>query len=237
MKRLFLAYAWMLLTAGAMLTLIAAVQVYGFHTQVTTQAKILHPVLTASAQELDSTDEIGEVKGMAIVAEVDDARPQIVANFLKRYKSPLEPHDYFGQFLVDTADKNGLDFRLLPAIAMQESNLCKKIPEGSYNCLGFGIHSRGTLAFESYEANFERAARELKKNYIDIGLTTPDLIMKKYTPGSNGSWSNSVKQWMAEMRYDDRKLGKALKTDTSVLEFAESSESTSSASPAPSSTP
>lgn len=153
-------------------------------------------------------------------AESDDGRAAIVAKFLERYKSPLVPYDHFGQVFVDIADRYSFDFRLLPAIAMQESNLCKSIPPETYNCLGFGIHKRGTLAFESYEANFERAGRELKANYINKGLTTPEQIMRKYTPSSNGSWADSVNQWMAEMRYDDRAAGRANKTDANVMEFA-----------------
>ena len=50
-----------------------------------------------------------------------------------------------------------MDFRLLPAIAMQESNLCKKILPDTFNCLGLGIHARGTWGFPSFEANFEKA--------------------------------------------------------------------------------
>lgn len=153
-------------------------------------------------------------------AESDDGRAAIVAKFLERYKSPLTPYDHFGQVFVDIADRYSFDFRLLPAIAMQESNLCKSAPEGTYNCLGFGIHKRGTLAFESYEANFERAGKELKANYINKGLTTPEQIMRKYTPSSNGSWANSVNQWMAEMRYDDREAGRTKKIDANVMEFA-----------------
>ena len=166
-----------------------------------------------------------EVKGVSTIKEIEDAREQIVGSFLERHNSPLEPYDYFGQFLVEIADKYGIDYRLLPAIAMQESNLCKKIPEGSFNCLGFGVHSKGTLAFESYEANFERAAKELKKNYIDIGLTTPEKIMTKYTPHSNGSWANSVNQWIAEMEYNSREKGRTEKTDADLEEYVSTDSS------------
>lgn len=155
------------------------------------------------------------------VVETEDARPELIANFLERHKSPMTPYDYYGQKLVEIADQHGLDFRLLPAIAMQESNLCRVTnPQAPNNCLGFGIHSRGTLDFESYDAGFERAARELKQNYIDQGLDTVSLIETKYTPSSNGSWANSVNQWMAEIRYDDRDLGRSEKINTHVLEFA-----------------
>lgn len=160
-----------------------------------------------------------EVQGVTTIEEVEDARAQIITNFLSRHNSPLEPADYYGEYLVKIADQYGIDYRLLPAIAMQESNLCKKIPEGSFNCLGFGVHSKGTLGFESYEANFDRAARELKKNYIDIGLTTPEKIMTKYTPHSNGSWANSVNQWIAEMEYDNREKGRTEKQDADLNEY------------------
>lgn len=128
-----------------------------------------------------------------------DARPLLLASFLKRHQSPLSPYEEWGEILVKIADRYDLDFRLLPSIAMQESNLCKKIPEGSFNCLGLGIHSRGTWGFENYESNFEAAAKILKTNYIDIGLTTPELIQKKYTPSSNGSWQFAVNQFMARI--------------------------------------
>jgi hypothetical protein len=133
----------------------------------------------------------------------------------------LQPYDEYGQKLVEIADRYGIDFRLLPAIAMQESNLCKSTNPGApHNCLGFGIHKSGTLDFDSYEDGFDRAGRELKTFYIDQGLTTVELIESKYTPSSNGSWANSVNQWMAEMRYDDRQLGREMKTNADVSEFA-----------------
>lgn len=154
------------------------------------------------------------------VAE-SDARAQIVANFLERYNSPLKPYDHFGRVLVETADRYNLDYRLLPAIMMQESNLCKVIPPGSYNCLGFGIHERGTLGFESYEASFDRAAREIKERYVDIGLNTPEEIMTKYTPGSNGSWAFSVNQWITEMEYNSRAIGQTRRQNNDLLEYTD----------------
>ena len=160
--------------------------------------------------------------GIKSAIQLADARAVIVANFLKRHDSPLQPYDYFGQTLVETADRYNLDYRLLPAIMMQESNLCKSIPEGSYNCLGFGIHARGTLGFESYEAGFDRAAREIKENYIDIGLTTPEDIMTKYTPSSNGSWAFSVNQWIVEMEYNDRDRAREDRKNNDLLEYTSS---------------
>lgn len=220
MKKLFLVFSWMFTSVGLILSAIAGYQSW-FLQPSTPAVTPSQEVTLLTPQNQPVVEDNGEVQGVTTVVETEDARAEIVANFLKRYDSPLKPYDYFGKKLVEIADRYNLDFRLLPAIAMQESNLCKKTPEGTHNCLGFGIHERGTLGFDSYEAGFERAAREIKANYVDIGLTTPSEIMTKYTPGSNGSWAESVNQWMAEMRYDDRASGKELKTDADVLEFTE----------------
>lgn len=129
--------------------------------------------------------------------EVADARPELVRQYLKRYNSPLAD---LSDFLVQQADINGLDYRLIPAIAQQESNLCKIIPPKTYNCWGWGIHSKGTLGFTSYEEAIETVMKGIKKEYIDKGLTTPDTIWKKYTPGSpDGAWAKGVNQFMADM--------------------------------------
>ncbi len=180
-------------------------------------------VITHSNQEAhvaNSTQENQpQVMGMESTLELEDARGQIVANFLKKYKSPLEPHEYYGQMLVDIADKYNLDFRFLPAIMRKESSLCRNIPEGSYNCLGFGIHSKGTLGFESYEAGFERAAKELRANYVEQGRIQISEIARKYNGGDVDEWTDSVNQFMAEMEYDDKKMGIEKKIDASVLEY------------------
>lgn len=134
----------------------------------------------------------------AVEARVNssDARSELVRQYLARYNSPLEK---YSEYIVKIADEAGIDFRFIPAIAQQESNLCKFIPPGGHNCWGWGIHSRGTLGFESYEAAIETVTFGLKKNYIDMGLRTPEEIMKKYTPSSNGSWANGVSTFMNEM--------------------------------------
>src|SRR5258705_13869225 len=126
-----------------------------------------------------------------------DARPQIVYEYLNYYHSPLAA---YSEEIVQVADKYGLDYRFIPAIAQQESNLCKIIPTGSYNCWGWGITSVSSLGFDSYSDGIETVTRGLKKNYIDDGLVTPEQIMARYTPQSNGSWAHGVNEFMAAMQ-------------------------------------
>ena len=151
------------------------------------------------------SDNIENTSILGITSSITsaDARPILISNFLERYGSPLQPYDYWGEYLVNTADKYNLDFKLLPAMSMQESNLCKKIPAGTYNCLGLGIHAKGTWGFDSYEANFDKAAEILKNNYIDKGYITLEEIQSKYTPQSNGSWQFAVNQFMNRIERAD----------------------------------
>ena len=139
-------------------------------------------------------DEFPTVNGSA---SARDARPEIVKQYLASYDSSLV--DY-SEFIVLMADKYGIDYRLIPAIAQQESNLCKHIPPGGFNCWGWGIHSRGTLGFDSYEHGIETVTEGIKSEYIDKGFVTPEEIMSKYTPLSNGSWAAGVNQFMSEMQ-------------------------------------
>lgn len=129
-----------------------------------------------------------------------DARPKIVANFLNTYSCPLEPSEYFAEQYVETADRYNLDFRLLPAISMQESTCCKRIPQGSNNCWGYGIYGDKVTRFSSYEEGMDTVAKTLSEKYVTNGLLEPDEIMLKYTPQSKGSWAAGVLHFMNEMK-------------------------------------
>ena len=135
------------------------------------------------------------VLGDSIISK--DARTEMVRQFFAKYKSPLEP---YAQNIVDSADKYSLDFRLLPAIAMQESNLCQKIILNSHNCWGFGIYGKTVTTFDTYPDAIETVTKTLANNYVAGGLNTPDEIMKKYTPSNNGAWANSVNYFMSQLQ-------------------------------------
>lgn len=130
-------------------------------------------------------------------AEIEDARTEIIKQYLAKYDSPLLG---FEDKIIEEADQQDIDFRLITAIAQQESNLCKRIPAETFNCWGWGIHSEGTLGFESYNQGIEVVSRGIRQAYIDEGLLSPDEIMNKYTPLSNGSWAEGVNTFMAQMQ-------------------------------------
>jgi len=128
-----------------------------------------------------------------------DARIEIVRRYLEKYNSPLLP---YASKIIELSDQYGLDYYWIVAIGQQESNLCKKIPENSFNCWGYGIHARGTLRFENYDLALASYAKYLKEQYFDKGLNTSELIMGKYCPSSNGSWARGVNQFIAELKGD-----------------------------------
>ncbi len=129
-------------------------------------------------------------------ANMADGRAANLKAFFRKYNSPLYDK---ADFIVKTSDKYHFDYRLIPAIAMQESTLCKFIPENSYNCWGYGIYGDTVTRFSSYEEAIETVAEGIKTNYLDKGLLTASEIMRKYTPSSNGSWArgvNTVLDWL-----------------------------------------
>jgi hypothetical protein len=92
-----------------------------------------------------------------------------------------------------------LTLRLLPAIAQQESNLCKRSLKTALTA-GVGVFTNeGLLDLSRSEEGIEVVARGLRQNYLDKGLQTPEEIMSKYTPSSPGSWAAGVTAFIADM--------------------------------------
>lgn len=126
-----------------------------------------------------------------------DGRAAKIEQFLEAYNSPLAP---YANDIVKAADEYGIDYRLLPSIAMQESGLCKKIPENSYNCWGFGVYGQTAMHFSGYQDGIYTVSKALGEKYKANGLVTPQEIMHVYTPQSNGSWANGVNYFMNQLQ-------------------------------------
>ena len=129
-----------------------------------------------------------------------DGRANIIESFFNTYKSPLGS---YSNVFIQVADKYQLDWRLLPAISMQESNGAKKVIKNSYNPFGYGIYGNLVIKFASWEEAIEKVGKALRKDYLDQGLKTPYQIMAKYTPPSltkGGAWAKGVSSFMEELR-------------------------------------
>ncbi len=129
-----------------------------------------------------------------------DGRAKIIENFFEGHKAPLSDQS---RTFIQVADKYKLDYRLLPAIAMQESNGGKKVIKNSFNPFGYGIYGNLVVKFNSWEEAIERVGRALREDYLNQGLKNPTQIMAKYTPPSltrGGVWARGVNTFMEELR-------------------------------------
>lgn len=176
-------------------------RVYKVTSSATSQAKVYKSV--RANLDYVSYAALPQASG-TINADIksDDARSEILYQYLQKRRSPLAP---YADQIVNNADANEIDFRLPVAIAECESNLCEenKFPEGSYNCWGYGIHSRGTLKFSSYEEGIQKVIVGLKK-FKDRGyMTSVEKLMELYTPPSiplGGPWAKCVSHFMDKLK-------------------------------------
>lgn len=129
-----------------------------------------------------------------------DARAKIIEVFFASHKAPLAD---LSNVFIAVSDKYKLDYRLMPAIAMQESNGGKRVITDSYNPFGYGIYGKLVTRFSSWEESIERVGRALREDYLNKGLQSPETIMAKYTPPSlekGGAWAKGVSSFMEELR-------------------------------------
>ena len=126
-----------------------------------------------------------------------DARITALEKFLTKYNSPLVP---YAEKMVKVADDYGLDYGLLPSIAMVESGLCRTIPKNSFNCWGWGIYGKTVTRFVSYDEAIEVVARGIKRDYIDQGFKTPEQIMTKYNPTNHNNWLGNVNFFLDKLQ-------------------------------------
>lgn len=110
----------------------------------------------------------------------------------------------YSQAFYDAGRKYGVDPKLLMAIAMHETG---KGTSAAFlrknNAMGISPNGGGPRAFSSVEESINYAARLLRKNYLDQGLTTIPAIGGKYAPagagndprGLNKHWVNGVSKY------------------------------------------
>ena len=122
-------------------------------------------------------------------ATMTDNRPIILTSFFSSYNSPLKP---YATYIVNQADEKGIDWRLLPSIAMQETTLCKKtLPDAKYNCWGYGIWGKKVTSFSSYEEAITTISTYFAKKK-EKGVASLDAIGKIYNPSDTSHWKENV---------------------------------------------
>jgi hypothetical protein len=114
------------------------------------------------------------------------------------------------------AQRHGVDARLLAAIAIHETgNGTSDIVRGKNNPGGLYDSKRGEyMSFPTLEKGFDAMAENLKRNYIDQGLTTVEAIGNKYAkPGENDP-KGLNKDWVPGVKAQLRRLGGGYSADT-----------------------
>lgn len=162
-------------------------------------------VLSSQHQKIISLSDIGpqiaqatpnnELEGQVLGIQITDMRPYYVANFLK--KTRLEPYSHY---IVEVSDKYGLDYRLIPAIAMRESGGGNAVKEYTHNAWGW---ENGRTVFPSWETAIETVGKTLKTKYADKGLVTPDEIMPVYAPPqiyTGGKWARDINHFFEKLQ-------------------------------------
>lgn len=123
-----------------------------------------------------------------------------INTYLREQDSPLAGK---GAVFVREARKNGLDPKLLVAIAGAESSFGKNIKPGTYNPFGWGPH----IPFKSWDQAISTVARGLRKGYLDEGLKTIGQIGAKWAPAGaandptnlNSNWARNVGRFYAQL--------------------------------------
>ena len=127
----------------------------------------------------------------------EDARPLLINRYLAHYESPMAG---MGDYIVKISDRFEVDPYLIVAIAQQESNLGKLMPPNCHNAWGWGIHTAGTLCFDSWNEGINTFVSGLAEKYLAYGLHTPEEIMTKYNATSpGGAWAKGVNQFLEEL--------------------------------------
>lgn len=144
------------------------------------------------AQEI----EAGSAAQLAFTIATEDTRVAHLESYLSSFNSPLAKD---AKHIVAEADRLGLDWKLIPAIAGVESTFCRQIPSGSYNCWGWGIPSgaQSGIAFQSYARGVTTVSEGLKFRYINRGAVTIEQIGRIYA--ASPVWSYKVRYFLTQI--------------------------------------
>lgn len=201
MKKALLVLAW--LPATALSLMLSVKLLTGYRHTRDFQALLAQHIQTSLPKSgFQFYASLPEVLGsFSVSVSNGDARPEIIRQFLKVHESPLEP---YADSIIARSDAYQIDFRLITAISMCESNLGKKMPTGSYNAWGYAIYTgeaNGRI-FTNWEEAIQVLAEYLATRFYAQGLTTPQQIGPIYAPPSvetDNSWAKCVQKFMDEL--------------------------------------
>ena len=157
-------------------------------------------LLARPAFAIDEAGSAGEL-AFHIQPASTDIRVTCLRDFLASYGSPLADQ---AKTFVAEADKNNLDWKLVPAIAGVESTFGKEIPANSYNAWGWGVFTgaQDGVHFSSWADGIAQVTNGLKTHYFVNGAKSVDDIGWTYAANGN-SWSAHVHYFLDQIQCNE----------------------------------
>jgi hypothetical protein len=135
------------------------------------------------------------ISGTTTIKAADhDPRVAQMRVVLTKYKSPMVGLE---DVLIKTAEKYGLDWTLMAAIAGTESSFAKRMPYQCINPYGWGIYGDNKLCFNSLEESIEGVASGLAKKY---NISSLESIAKTYNSVSTAGWTAHTRFFMNKIK-------------------------------------
>jgi len=129
-----------------------------------------------------------------VKATEHDTRSAQMRVVLTKYNSPMIGLE---DVLIKTAEKYGLDWTLMAAIAGTESSFAKRMPHKCNNPYGWGIYGDKKLCFDNLEASIEEVASGLAKKY---NISSIESIARTYNKVSTEGWISHTKFFMNKIK-------------------------------------
>ena len=192
LRRGLLLLAWFPLTFGLLVINLCMLVTYA-HTSTSGRLNAQAP---DPSTQLTAVGGTSRVLSASIIA--GDSRVLLVESFLKKNKSPMSS---YADIIVSEADRNGIDFRLIPAIAMCESGAGKRMPKkDEFNAFGIAVYTGQNhgKAFDSWPHAITWVSQYIKEKYYDKGFTDLYNIGAIWAPPSVNtgySWTNCVQSF------------------------------------------
>ncbi len=141
-------------------------------------------------------NEAGAAAQLSMHSVAIDSRVQQLTDYLASHNSPLTGS---ARHFVNEADRLGLDWKLVVAIAGVESTFGRHIPTGSFNAWGWAVFTGRQFgaAFENWEKGITTVSEGLRYNYIDKGAVTIEQIGRIYA--ASPVWSQKVRFFLAKI--------------------------------------
>lgn len=137
---------------------------------------------------------VTEVQAIQNIVVKEDKRVEQLAKFFEEKQSPLAS---YSEYLIEAADKYGLDWTLMPGISGIESSFGKRMPEGSNN--PFGLERGGHLmSFATLYNAIDFEAKLLSERYK---LVANRAIGNVYCPETTctQNWATTVTNFSKEI--------------------------------------